>query len=312
MSILELFRMSEGNIKSLRVLNQIEVDSIISNCSKLIAFQRHHALIEYVIYNYNALNDLFVKKAIQYTSIELNDLGYPFDNLFLESNALILNFLASARTFIDHMEANIRKSDNEKGTKISFFKELTAHEFDSKFSYKFMGKLRNYVQHCGMPPLNYTISKNHEDNNILNTTLNVMFNRDALLREYDSWGSHVIPQLKAQTPEFSIFILMNEYIYSLIKIYITYTKQDNLLGTLKAKQEILSIINQGEGYYLNDYAIGKITPQDEGVKINPSTIPASLLKKIDTFSKIELLLEDHKATEFFDYNSLKEIIKYKQ
>jgi hypothetical protein len=94
----------------------------------------------------------------------------------------------------------------------------------------------------------------------------------------------------------------------LIKVYITYTKQDNFLETLKAKQEILSTINQGEGYYLNDYAMGKITLQDESIKINLSTIPASLLKKIDTFSKIELLLERHKATEFFDYNSLKEII----
>lgn len=308
MSTLELFRLTEGNIKSLRALNPIEVNSIISNCSKLIAFQRHHALIEYVIYNYNALNELFFKKAIQYTTIELNDLSYPFDNLFLESNALILNFLASARTFIDHMEANIRKSDNKEGAKISFFKELTAHEFDSKFSYKFMGKLRNYVQHCGMPPLNYDLSKNHEDINILNTSLKVMFNRDALLKEYDSWGSHVIPQLKAQTPEFSIFILINEYIYSLINIYITYTKKYNLLETLEAKKEILSIINQEEGYYNNDYAIGNITPRDEGIKIKLSTIPASLMKKIDTFSKLELLIVNHQATEFFDYDSLKNII----
>ncbi|SCC63243.1 hypothetical protein [Kosakonia oryziphila] len=210
MSTSELFRLTEGNIKSLRLLSPIEVDSIISNCSKLIAFQRHHALIEYVIYNYNSLNDFFVKKAMEYTSIELNDLGYPFDNLLLESNALIFNFLTSARTFIDHMQANIHKSDDEKGTKISFFKEITAHEFDSKFSYKFMGKLRNYVQHCGMPPINYNISKNYEEINILSTTLNAMFNWDALLKEYDSWGSHVIPQLKAQTPEFSVFIVMNE------------------------------------------------------------------------------------------------------
>ncbi|KEY51401.1 hypothetical protein, partial [Citrobacter amalonaticus] len=229
MSDLELFRVSGGNIKSLGILTQNEADTLAECCSKLITFQKHHALIEYVIYNFKHLNNSLVNLVNLSAKMELNNLEYPFSNFYFEINTAILNLLASARTFLDHMQTHFERSSKSDRTKIETFKIITANEFDTKFSYKFMGKLRNFVQHCGMPPISYNLRKFYSEKDTLNTELTLMFDRDFLLKEYDSWGAHAKPQLEAQNAEFPVITLVNEYIYSLINIYVRCIEDDIFL-----------------------------------------------------------------------------------
>lgn len=307
MVVNELFKLKDNNLKGLKILSEAELSFIAKNGADLITFQKNHALIEYVIGNYNYLSNIFVKKAMEMVSEEKSDLAYPFGDYYLETNSAFLNFLASSRTLLDHMGTNIKKSHGGQSTEFLYFKELYSREFDNNFSYKFMDKLRNFVQHCGMPPLSYTIQKRYDDKNeSVTSNLIVMFPRDELLQAYDSWGKHVKPELQHQSSEFPAIPLINEYIYSLIKIYVNYSDKYQAHDILNVKRNLLDIIGEEDGYILGEYSTGYIIPneENESVSIKLSTIPTPLLEKVNHFLFLKQLLEDKQDTGYILYDEL--------
>lgn len=125
MSYTELF-LSEGlNFTAQRTLDSVEIELIKHHSSILMRFQRHHALIEYAIINYNNLVDLFINKTKEVSYFAAEGIYYPFDNFYFETNTVILNFLASSRTFLDHMESMTRsglKDNQPESLKFDYLK----------------------------------------------------------------------------------------------------------------------------------------------------------------------------------------------
>lgn len=304
----ELFKSNANSLKSLKSLTKSEFSSIKEFGSTLMNFQRHHALIEYVITNFNTLNDLFINKTKEIGCNAEDSFYYPFGNFYLEANTVILNFLSSARTFLDHMETHIKKEFTENSPQYSTFRDSTVEEFDNKFSYRLMGKLRNYVTHCGMPPLSYDLSKKNEgDNQYTNITLIVNFNRDQLLKGYDGWGAIVRKDLIESKDFFPAISLFSEYIYSLIKIYLIYTKSFVISDVMNAKDKLLHAINEPEGYSEDNYHCGVISPKDnpkDGLNIHLQTIPASLLRKVYHFERLDLLMKKESEQDYLQYDDL--------
>ena len=305
MSEKTLYKISNNKINEIRILSDDEVNLILKNSSDLIDFQKHHALIEYVILNYKALSDIFIKKVTTIKSTEVSALIYPFSNYYLESSAAVLNFLSSARTFLDHTGTNLKRSFTDNTEPLACFKKITANEFDSKFSYRFMGKLRNYVQHCGMPPLSYNLSNSYDhDKSIAESELTVFFSRDQLLKNYDSWGKNVEPQLKEQPESFPAFPLLNEFVYSLIKIYIEITDGYYFDNAKLAEDFLLRMIGENHGYQESEYIFGTITPYQETLSINTSTIPTSLFSKVHHFEVLKDLIKKRSADAYFQIEDL--------
>jgi len=66
-------------------------------------------------------------------------------------NRRLSNLLSSIRLFLDHSEFAFKRKYGKKSEEVEAFKKYASEKYDSSFSYRFVYKLRNYVQHCGIP-----------------------------------------------------------------------------------------------------------------------------------------------------------------
>ncbi|WP_345991349.1 hypothetical protein AAEU33_05765 [Chryseobacterium sp. Chry.R1] len=82
---------------------------------------------------------------------------------------------------------------------------MKIYSFDNYFSYRFLSKLRNYTQHCGLS----TGSINLTDN-VNGYKLKLSLLRDDLLGHFESWRLNVKPDLQNQDSQFDILPLLEE------------------------------------------------------------------------------------------------------
>jgi hypothetical protein len=80
------------------------------------------------------------------------------DEIIKEANRLILNFLSSVRTFLDHSELHLKRRYGKDSQQVKRYEEICSQQYDGEFSYRFVYQLRNYVQHCGMPVGHFSLS----------------------------------------------------------------------------------------------------------------------------------------------------------
>ncbi|MEX6095563.1 hypothetical protein, partial [Morganella morganii] len=139
-----------NKINQIRTLTNEEIEWYDTQKDILMEFVNDFSLVEYVNLNYESFLELLNETVIKIAK-EPSFIGsYPFKNFPFLLNTRILNYMMSVKTLLDHMETKINRRYGEASTEFVEFKALTANEFDSKFSYRFMYKLRNFVQHCGM------------------------------------------------------------------------------------------------------------------------------------------------------------------
>jgi hypothetical protein len=73
---------------------------------------------------------------------------------FFEQRALpnrrIVNLLSAARLYLDSVPQNLPDCVSNSNDAVEAFRKATSAQFDSRFSYRFMEALRNYVQHNGL------------------------------------------------------------------------------------------------------------------------------------------------------------------
>lgn len=280
---------SEDNkISEIRPLSNEEVEVYDTQKNIFMEFVNDFALVEYVRLNYESLMEL-LHETILKVAKEPSFIGsYPFKNFPFLLNTRILNYMMSVKTLLDHMETSINRRFGEDSTEFFYFKTLTANEFDSKFSYRFMYKLRNFVQHCGMPPLSYTISKSlDETSSTLSIELIVYFMRDELIRGFSKWGPQVKADLTQMDESFSIMPIFNEHINAIFKVYILFNEKYHITKALKAKEYMINFIGESSDYIGDEYIIAKLKKTETGLSINKKTIPTSAFEKISDFYRIK-------------------------
>lgn len=280
---------SEVNkINEIRPLGNEEVEVYDTQKNILMEFVNDFALVEYVRLNYESLMELLNETIIKVAKDPSFIGSYPFKTFPFLLNTRILNYMMSVKTLLDHMETSINRRYGEDSTEFVEFKALTANEFDSKFSYRFMYKLRNFVQHCGMPPLSYTISKSLDETSCtLNIELIVYFMRDELIRGFSKWGALVKADLTQMDESFPILPIFNEHINSIFKVYILFNEKYHITKALKAKEYIINFIGERSDYIDDEYIIAKLKKTETGLSINKKTIPTSALEKISDFYRIK-------------------------
>lgn len=285
---IKLARVEGDNVNVIRSLTDGEVQEI-RNCTKeMLDFNKHFKLIEYVLHNHFCLKIGIESALLKFANNSAAVSRHDLDSIGHEVNINLLNLMMSARTFLDHMETFIKREYGKKSGQSELFKELKSEEFDGKFSYRFMYKLRNYVQHCGMPPLSYSKIKNIEGNSHF-FGMTVVFDRDALISSFDDWGTLVKSEIKLKDEKFEAFEIIEEFIKSILRIYIRFNDETRFQRTITARARLATILNQGEAYYEDDYCLFRLAGEDGGrVNFNMSWIPASLFKKVEHY----LLLRD--------------------
>lgn len=209
---------------SVNFLDSITVDQFEIFQSAVRTIEELHSirrLRDFVVLNDQELIDMLndslkdlLSKSVSWNSLKRNHNEVVFNN----TNRLLLNYLTSIRTFIDHSDTYLNKKFGVTSEQYLEFKNILSLFFDNSFAYRFFYKLRNYSQHVGLPldSFHFTTKYDHENNSIQGT-MKVAFDRDKLLNNYDSWGA-VKTDLFNQDPEFDVTPLIFEMTHNINEI----------------------------------------------------------------------------------------------
>ncbi|WP_437831458.1 hypothetical protein ACQRXC_07930 [Niallia taxi] len=129
------------------------------------------------------------------------------DQIYLESNRLLINYLSSLSMFIDYGEKYNKKHFGKQ--KLKEFESKTHDFYDNHVSYRFMAIMRNYALHYGFPLSNIT---KH-----INGPTGIFASKENLL-EFKSW-KHVrediekMPNLISLDIHVEISMLFIQHLY---------------------------------------------------------------------------------------------------
>jgi hypothetical protein len=226
-------------------------------------------LLEFVLQNEEDIHRLLdtsikslTEKSKLRNSVRKNDL----DPFFLNFNRLLLNYLSSTRTFLDHSSAYLSRKYGKASTELKEFKQMLSAFFDNSFTYRFFDKLRNYSQHVGIPVHLYSFQTHYDDvKHTVSGKLEIQFNRDKLLNSYDTWGKHVLDQLKSKEKEFDVMPLVFEMTQMITEIErnLELIERERVIEAVKYVRSIISTLPE-EGW---DVAVSDNVEVDENGKL---------------------------------------------
>ena len=199
----------------IRPVSSAELERFHTALNDLGNYSNYCGLYEICDKNYSSIISylLSLKDSFPQNRNRLNE--YVEESL-QETNRLFLNYLSSSRTFLDHLKTRYTRLQNQGYSALNSYKvvlmgysyfddyqRMTTACYDSNFAYRFFYKLRNYVQHCGLPLGSMHIDESPGPNGSAITAISIRFNRDGLIHDYDGWGK-VKPDLMKQ-PEIMEF-----------------------------------------------------------------------------------------------------------
>lgn len=225
---------------------------------------------------------------------------FLFDNISTTLNLRLSNYLFSVRLLLDHSEHNLKKTFNKDSPIVKKFLKECSNAYDSNFSYRFLYRLRNYVQHCGMPisiiNINSTVPDN--DPSKISYTLELKFDRDNLLKNFN-WKS-LTPEIKKLPPLFDVnphIYGMNKSIgditFALIKNELKYyNKCSKYLKTLLI--ECLEVTGSPSSGY--PCILDSMNLRPDGGNFNIIRFPLHLINLVDNFNSISIKKSDKDNT----------------
>lgn len=243
----ELGVVSKGNITSIRGLSDIEYEEYKKAVERLLRFSSDNRTFLIVWLNYNDYEKLLRRYFDEWKKNAAMSWS-RMENMALEINRRILNYLSSVRTFLDHWETNLRRRYGRDSERVKHFKNACSEAYDSSFSYRFLYVLRNYAQHCGMPLGQLTLHSEEvsQYSKEVRHSIVVKFNRDELLSEFDEWGSRLKREIRKLSPVFEISPHVAEMMKCLEKIHLTVIK-DEFPSLTKSAEYVRQFIEQTKG-----------------------------------------------------------------
>jgi hypothetical protein len=267
---------NKKDIRKIRSLSKSEFQTYTDYLKDLNEYQKENSLFEIIPLNHKDFHSKIDYYKREY-KINVED-GHM---IFIDLNRHILNCLFSFRTYLDHTEFKLKKGFGESSKEYTYFKELKSQAFDQNFSYRFLYKLRNYAQHCGLPSGSISFNENFQGKN-----LEIKFYRDALLTKYDSWGGLVIPDLEKQKSEFDVIPLLDDLVN---QIQLINDKLDLVLKKKFQKQAfyLFSLINETQKKGTGTPIILKFLPGEKISNMNIGWFPIQTISRITGIPIVE-------------------------
>jgi len=272
-------------VDQLKEISQQELETLNNSKATIFEFNREFQLIDYVNENYDSFLRELTVMVKDFNANKHVLTPFIYDEFIRFINRSILNILTSMRTMTDHLETKVKRTYGEQSTEWEELKKQLSLVFDTQFSYCFASKLRNYVQHCGMPPINFSFKNEMADSEI-QSSINIDFNRDKLLEDFTKWGTIVKPQLQQQPESFCVFNVLESLVHSLFQVFARFIQKTKFSNVQESRDWILNYIDEPLGYQSNEYAIGYLVPnEDKSVSMKLSWIPASLFEKVEKIER---------------------------
>ncbi|EXE78021.1 hypothetical protein [Acinetobacter sp. 1566109] len=280
---LKLNSFKNNDISEIKELDLETIKSIKNFENILEKFEERFFLLYCIHENCNSFSNEF--------SLYTNSLSAEKSHIasidFIKINRIfgkgLINILAAFKTMLEHLETSIKREFGEESKEFIFFKKIQAEEFDNNFSYSFCYKLRNYMQHCSIPKFEFSLQYIRDESEMPQVTSKFHFNRDDLIKNYDSWGKPVKKNLLLKEDTFCVFTTLNEFINSLNKIFFKMKDIFQFNQVKEAQEYIISLLNEKEDYIGQDYGIGNLE-KEKGLKAN--MIKTSLLKSVNDFKEL--------------------------
>ncbi|MHC4460818.1 MAG: hypothetical protein ACYS30_05235 [Planctomycetota bacterium] len=107
----------------------------------------------------------------------------------LEINQRIINILSSMRSYEDHISHKLSALFGKESEQYNKFKQINGELYDAFFSYRFLKRLRNYVQHQDLPikKVGYPLVSISFEPRQIAFTISPKMHKSALIRA-KSWG----------------------------------------------------------------------------------------------------------------------------
>jgi hypothetical protein len=172
-------------ISDVRALSEEEYQAIRAAMGAIGQFGSSYSLYDMFEDNCQELVDLF-EQAVEPTPRNQED-DY---HLSMEMNRQLMNCLSGFRSFLDHYETRLKRKLSQADFE-EIWEQRTKLHFDTSFAYRFSYKLRNYVQHCGLPLSGVTQELVPTEGQGLVFRATLFFVRDELLRNYDRGAAAV-------------------------------------------------------------------------------------------------------------------------
>ncbi len=282
----DLVKIKENTIKNIKSLDQEDLRKIDKAEEELFNFDQDFSLLQCVIDNY----DSFALDIRNYL-----ESGYLTGNILDSKNYLtliriinkwLLNILSSFKAMIEHLETRIKRNFGKDSIECKKLKEILSREYDGQFAYAFSYKLRNYIQHCGMPKLSFNIVQDINDPSEMKLSLQIDLDRDDLLQSYDGW-TNVKPRLMELDRKICLLTILDDLVDSLVKILIEIKDLIGYEEAKAAKSFMLELINEDNDYASQDYGIcKKMERSGEKLNIKIRILKTTLLNSVNTFEKL--------------------------
>jgi len=236
---------SEGNFTEIRKLKAAEYLKYKKAANHLFKFSADQQLYMIVRLNFEDFNNILKHYYEEY--VKHPAIGFPqAERMVLDINRHILNFLTAFRTFLDHSRTNIIRQYGRNSKKLKTYKHACSQVYDNNFSYRFISKLRNYAQHCGMPLglLKLQSKLIDLDSSNVQHFLTVKFDRDRLLRNF-SWGEKLEREIRRLDLTFDINPIIHEAMKCLEEIQLKLIAKD-ISDLIKSTEYIKQFIAETE------------------------------------------------------------------
>jgi hypothetical protein len=191
-------------------LTEQDYESFILHIDELNNFENLKRLFQIFLLNHNEFIDFALSdsKLLFENSLSITGNKDNYNKHFLNLNRIFLNYLTSFKTLLDHIETTIKRKFGKSSKEVENFKDVTANLFDNFFAYRFIYKLRNYAQHCGLPIDEFSISATMVSDNKFKTEYLIDFNCVTLLKKFTEWGK--VKQDLERYNKISIFPILDE------------------------------------------------------------------------------------------------------
>jgi hypothetical protein len=196
-----------SSLRSIRQLTKEEYQENVARINELTKFSLNDQLFNIVELNYEEIIISMNGYLDRYNQSPRANMLDEMPAIYLDMNRLLLNMLSSVRTYLDHTETRFNRTYGKLSAEFKLFKDQTSTAYDGEFAYRFLEKLRNFAQHCGLPAGRVRITSSaDEDGNPINR-IALLFDKDDLIAKFDGWGN-VKTELGLLEKEFEVIPLI--------------------------------------------------------------------------------------------------------
>lgn len=229
-------------INAIRELTTEELATYKNAIEHLTEYKRSTMILPLVDANLEELN--------QHIAGVLHMPGPDFHNrttlesLTLTTNRCLANYLASVKLFLDHTYTRLSRRYGKESSQLAAFRSATAAVFDAEPAYRILYKMRNFLQHCGMPiKLIHFSSAIGPDGTTVVHDCGILCDVDYLLESFSEWGK-ARADLIARAPRLNLPPLLPPFQAAIHHINAVVNASEQAMLT-SSRNTIATILDQG-------------------------------------------------------------------